>query len=331
MELDTYLAEQHRQGHWSGSAFASRNGRPVLDSAYGLADYASGRQNSPQTAYQIASVSKQFTAAAILLLQEQGRLSVKDHISTWVPGTPPEWEPITVHHLLTHTSGIAHWRDMPELDLYAPTSREHLLHTFFAHPLKFPPGTGWSYSSPGYVLLAHIVEQISGEHYALFVRTRLFLPLGLSESGIGNQTPHPGQQAAGYEHGLPVPSFELDTVGIGTGDVWSTTHDLARWDAAISTPRMLLGEASVEAMFTPHAEVLDDSIGIRNTRYGYGWFLADVSGHSVRFHPGDNSGFCSLNVQLADGGGLLILLSNDQDTDPSALGLPLLGQILAEQ
>lgn len=210
--LDASLAERDR---FSGAALVRQGSETLLSSGYGVADSATGRSNTPETAFQIASISKQFAAAAILLLQKRGMLTVRDAVSAWVPGCPAAWTPITLHHLLTHTSGLGHWRDFPELDLCAPTTQETLLRTFSCRPLTFPPGDGWSYSSLGYVLLAHVVERASGEPYADFLRHAIFDPLGMRHTGAGNRAPHPELHATGYAGEEAVPSFELDTVSIG--------------------------------------------------------------------------------------------------------------------
>ena len=142
-----------------GALFVSRANETMIDAGYGWADQGARRPNTPETLFQIASVSKQ----SILLLQEQGALSVHDPLERWLPECPQAWKSITVHDLLTHTSGIGHWEDFPQLSLYDPIARADLLAIFQRVPLKFAPGTAWAYSSPGYVLLAHIVERIAGE------------------------------------------------------------------------------------------------------------------------------------------------------------------------
>jgi CubicO group peptidase (beta-lactamase class C family) len=130
MALDALLAQYHRQGQISGSALVRRKGQTLLDRGYGAADRANGRPNTPETAFQLASVSKQLTAAAILLLQEQGALSVQDSLATWLPTCPAAWKPIMLHHLLTHTSGLVHVDDLPELDFSAPYTQEDLRRLF---------------------------------------------------------------------------------------------------------------------------------------------------------------------------------------------------------
>src|SRR5579884_184421 len=170
MNADTSLFDRTLEGRFNGAVLVRHAGRTLISRGYGQADRGHGRPNTPQTAFQIASISKQFAAAAILLLQESGALSVHDQLCTWLPDAPEKWQPITVHHLLTHTSGIPHWETVfPDFrGLYEPIERERLIRIFQSEPLKFPPGSGWAYSSPGYVLLGHIVEQVSGEPYASF-------------------------------------------------------------------------------------------------------------------------------------------------------------------
>jgi CubicO group peptidase (beta-lactamase class C family) len=193
----TVLRKRSHQGRLSGSVLVHWQGETLLDRGYGLADTASGRPNTPATAFQLASVSKQFTAAAILLLQEQRVLSVHDSVRAWVPDCPAAWEPITLHHLLTHTSGLGHWLDIPALSLFAPMPRARLLSLFEQCPRKFPPGEGWAYSSPAYVLLAFAVERAAGAPYAAFLQRAIFQPLGMASSGAGNQAPQPNRQALG--------------------------------------------------------------------------------------------------------------------------------------
>jgi CubicO group peptidase (beta-lactamase class C family) len=311
VDIGEYLAGLSRQGKFCGAAFVRQGAETLLDAAYGDADRATGRPNTPETTFQIASVSKQFTAAAILLLQEQGLLSVRDRIAAWVPEPAAERQNITIHQLLTHTSGIGHWRDYPELSRVEPTSRENLLPIFQSRPLKFSPGAGWSYSSPAYVLLAYIVEQVSGDPFATFLERSIFQPLGLTSTCAGNRLPDAGRRAVGYAESGPEPSFELDTVGIGAGDIWSTSGDLARWDAALAAPGLLCA-ASLQAMFAPHAPTPASYTCIPGTSYGYGWFVANIAGQRVRFHPGDNAGYSALNICLPDRDAIIILLCNDE-------------------
>lgn len=328
MDLDAHLAEEHQQGRLSGSVLVRRSGTTLLNRGYGYADREQQRPNTPETAFQLCSVSKQFTAAATLLLQERAALSVDDKISTRLPDCPETWEPITIHHLLTHTSGIGHWQDYPDVDLYTPASRADLLQAFESGPLQFAPGTGWSYSSPGYVLLAHIAEQVSGVPYTEFLRRNIFEPLGMERSGAGSAAPYLKLRAKGYEgESGPVPSFELDSVGIGAGDLWSTTEDLAIWNAALAVPG-LLSAASLGSMFSQHVRTTRSFPGFGEISYGYGWIVTALGDRSVIYHTGDNSGFRCINVRIPNDDLSIIVLANDHQTDALAIGISLANALL---
>lgn len=326
MEIDTYLSEESEAGRFSGSVLVTWGGEEALKRSYGDADRERGIPNTPRTEFQIASVSKQFTAAAILLLQERGALSVEDRLCRWVPGCPEAWEPITIHQLLTHTSGIGHWPDFPDLSLFDPTTLENLIETFRRGPLKFVPGTGYSYSSPAYVLLADIVQQVSGQPYAAFLQEHIFTPLGMESTAAGNRAPDPGRQAAGYESRERATCFELDVVGMGAGDIWSTVEDLALWDAAVGKPG-LLSKTSLHAMFTAHAATGDSLPDGSETRYGYGWELAEPAGRQVIFHTGDNAGFRAINMRFPDEDASAVLLSNEHTTDLKTISMRLVDEM----
>jgi CubicO group peptidase (beta-lactamase class C family) len=328
MEFDSNLAEQAHRGQFAGSVLLTFGGSTLLDKGYGIADRTTGAPIGRDTAFQIASVSKQFAAAAILLLEERGKLSLSDPVGRWIAGSPAAWGPVTIHHLLTHTSGLPHWRDLPELDLFAPATWDRVLSIFSSHSLMFPPGKGWAYSSPAYHLLARAVEEASGEEYADFLRCEIFEPLGMTDTGAGNDPPRASKRALGYAAGTPVVPFELETANRGAGDLWSTTGDLARWDRAVSTPGRLLSQESLETMFTRH-ELLPASEAsrfpvVRDLSYGYGWYLGDLRGRQVRFHLGDNPGYRSINVHFPEVDALLCVLSNEESSGVAEIALRLL-------
>ena len=269
------------------------------------------------TRFQIASVSKQFTAAAVLLLADRGVLSVDDPVRDWLDGCPAAWEPVTVHHLLSHSGGLVHWHALPGLDLTRPAAASELLGSFASAPLLSPPGERFSYSSPGYVLLGLIIEKAAGQPYHAFLTREIFQPLGLTSTFSGNPGAEP-DLAAGRHDGAAVPSFELDTVNLGTGSIWSTVGDLARWDRALASGEVL-SDAARQAMFSAHVPVEDDDGLIRTEGYGYGWFTGTGTGtvsggRRIFYHPGDQAGFCSLNAWFPDDGVRLAVLSNEGTT-----------------
>jgi CubicO group peptidase (beta-lactamase class C family) len=199
----------------------------------GLADRELELACTPQTRFQVASVSKQFTAAAVLLLASRSRLSLDDPVRRWLGDCPPGWTAITIRQLLSHTAGLGHWEDFPALDLYRPADPVEELAIFQREPLLSAPGSRYHYSSPGYVLLAWIVERAGDQPYARFLADQVFGPLGLRTASAGDPPGGRGM-ARGYRAGEPVPPVDLATVGIGAGDVWCTAADLLRWDQAVA-------------------------------------------------------------------------------------------------
>lgn len=282
----------------------------------GLADRDQRAACTRDTRFQIASVSKQFTAAAVLVLADRGVVSLDDRIERWFGDCRDDWRAITVHHLLTHTAGLGHWRDFPDLDLHRPLRPEQQMEIFQRVPLLSPPGSRWRYSSPGYVLLGWIVQQASGQPYAEFLADHIFTPLGLRSTSAGDQ-PGGTRVARGYHDGQPVRSFDLSTVSLGAGDVWSTVNDLVRWDDALAGGE-LLTPARRTAMLTAHAVVGGGSPAIAAWTadgYGYGLWVGAVKGHRAYFHPGDNPGYLAFNAWLPGDDIRLVVLVNEETTD----------------
>jgi CubicO group peptidase (beta-lactamase class C family) len=203
---------------FSGTVLVSHNGQVILDKGYGLADRGRHMPNTPNTTFQIASISKQFAAAAILILQQRHKLSVHDRICAYIPGCPASWRPITIHMLLTHTSGIGHFDDT-YLSLDAsPMSLDQLVSLFERMPPLFTPGTQYHYTSPGYTLLAYIVQKVSGEPYATFMQRNIFGPLGMTRTKVDDTNHPPAGHAVGYS-GLYARSYPSLSGMFGSGDI----------------------------------------------------------------------------------------------------------------
>jgi CubicO group peptidase (beta-lactamase class C family) len=296
-----------------GAALLQRGAEDLVAVACGTTGTGRDTNCSLGTRFQIASVTKQFTAAAVLLLADRGVLSVSDPIGGWLDGCPAAWDPITVHHLLSHSAGLVHWLGLPGLDVTRPVPASEKLRVFAAAPLLSPPGERYSYSSPGYVLLAHILERAAGLPYGAFVAQEIFDPLGMAATFNGTPDGRPSL-AAGRQAGTAVPSFDLDTLGLGTGSIWSTVGDLARWDRALANGE-ILSEAARRAMFAIHVPVEDDDGLVRTEGYGYGWFIGSAAGgHRIFYHPGDNPGYRSVNAWFPDDDVRLAVLSNEGAT-----------------
>jgi CubicO group peptidase (beta-lactamase class C family) len=299
-----------------GAAIVTCAGRVTLEFATGLADAEAGVKCTPRTRFQIASVSKQFAAVAAMLLAESGKLDLAEPVTRWLPGSPPQWHQVTLHHLLTHTAGVRHWGDALGFDASQPIDLAERVALILQAPLLTDPGTCWHYSSPGYLLAGHIVEQASGQPYAEFLTKQVLVPLGLASTSVGD-VPAGAGAARGYRDGQPVTPWELSAMP-GTGDICSTVGDLARFTAAVHSGS-LIGQRSLQAMITPHVPVPDGqgtSDGwVTCDGYGYGQFIGRIAGHPACFHPG----YQSLAVWLPGQAACIVILANDEAADTEAL------------
>jgi CubicO group peptidase (beta-lactamase class C family) len=294
----------------------------VVESYRGLADRDCGERIGPATRFQLASVSKEFTAVATLLLCEQGRVSVSEPISGWLEHCPASWRAITIHHLLSHTSGLGHWPNYPELDLIKSTDPAAVLDIFQARPPLFTAGSSWRYSSPGFVLLAWIVERASGVPYRTFLDEQILSPLALTRSFVGNGKDR-ANLARGYADGEAIESFDLDVVGMGAGDVWSTGLELAAWTLGLER---LLSPASLAAMLTEHTAIPPDPerFTLPGVHYGYGCYVSSVDGKRLMYHTGNNSGYKAFNAWIPADRVAVAILSNEETTDLRPLAQALI-------
>jgi len=298
-----------------GVALVTRAGTVRTERAAGLADAAAGVPCTPRTRFQLCSISKQFAAAAALLLAEAGRLALDDPVERWLPGGPSQWSGVTLHHLLSHTAGVPHWCEAPGLDPAEPVPVGERLAAIQAAPLRTAPGQAWHYSSPGFVLVGLIVERASGRPYAQFLTERILGPLDLTATSVGGPPPEPA--ARGYRDGRPVTPFDLAAM-TGTGDIWSTAADLARFTAALHAGNLITNE-SLHAMLTPHAPIEDDDETLITTGYGYGMFTGTFAGQAAYYHPGDNPGYQSFSGWLPDLAASLVVLANDESVSMTDL------------
>jgi CubicO group peptidase (beta-lactamase class C family) len=303
-----------------GAAIVTRGGRVELEVASGLADAEAGTKCTPQTRFQISSVSKQFAAVAAMLLAESGQLDLAEPVVRWFPGGPPQWQRVTLHHLLTQTAGVRHWGDAPGFDPLQPMDLAERVALIQQAPLLTEPGARWQYSSPGYLLAGHIMTQASGQPYAGFLTEKILAPLELTATSSGS-LPTGEIAARGYRDGQPVTPWPLSDMP-GTGDICSTVGDLARFTAAVHAGS-LISERSVRAMVTPHAP-LPDGQGTSDgwatfDGYGYGHYIGRIAGHTAYAHTGDNPGYQSAAVWMPGPEACVVILSNDEGADTEAL------------
>ena len=293
-----------------GTALVTRGGSVQADLAAGPADAEAGVPCAAGTRFQVCSVSKQFTAAAVMLLVESGRLDLDEPVGRWLPGGQPQWRQVMLHHVLSHTAGIPHWLEALGLDPAEPMKISERLEIIQATPLRSGPGARWHYSSPGFVLAGLIVERASGQPYREFLTERILSPLKLAQTTVGGA---PGAAARGYHDGQPVTPWDLDAMP-GTGDIWSTAGDLTRFTAALHRGEVIAA-SSLRAMCTPHAPLDDDDEGeprLATTGYGYGMYTGNFAGHAAYYHPGDNPGYQSFACWIPDRAASIVILVNDE-------------------
>jgi CubicO group peptidase (beta-lactamase class C family) len=305
-----------------GKAMVTKGGSAEVDLAAGLADVEAGVPCSSGTRFQLCSVSKQFVAAAVMLLVESGRVDLGEAVDRWLPGGQPQWRQVTLHHLLSHTAGVPHWLEAPGLDPAELMGVSERLEIIQATPLRTEPGAQWHYSSPGFLLAGLIVERASGQPFREFLAERILSPLKLTHTTVGGV---PGGAARGYKDGGPVVAWDLDAMP-GTGGIWSTAGDLTRFTAALHTGE-LIAASSLGAMCTAHAHLNDDDEGeprLTTTGYGYGMFTGIFAGRAAYYHTGDNPGYQSFACWIPDRAASIVILLNDEAASITGLFRQLL-------
>ncbi len=270
----------------------SRGDRVFLSKGYGLADMEPEIPITSKTKFRIGSITKQFTAASILKLQEEGKLKVTDRLSKYIPGYP-RGDEVTLHHLMTHTSGIENFTDKLDFSgkVTQAISSSDLIDSFKYEDLNFEPGDSFSYSNSGYFLLGFIVEKVSGKSFESFLQETFFVPLGMNDSGVHHADLKLTNEALGYSHieGETVNALNWDMSHAGAaGAIYSTVEDLHRWNEGIFKGQVL-SQASLTAALTGAKIRTSDQL----TGYGYGWGIGEQGGLKLIHHGGDLDGFSS--------------------------------------
>jgi CubicO group peptidase (beta-lactamase class C family) len=311
--MDEYLQSLTAQNLFSGAVLVARDGRIVLAQGYGSADTQRGIANTPQTRFRLASVTKQFTAMAIMILQSRGALTVDDPICNYLADCPQAWQPVTIRHLLNHTSGIPNYTDFADFAAIEtqPATPAALVGRFRELPLMFPPGSAYAYGNSAYVLLGVIIENISGRSYGEFLREALFAPLQMLNSGYDPGPPGSVERAQGYVT-LGTPAIALDTSTLfAAGALYSTVEDMFRWDQALDNHALVPPDLGAQ-MVTPYLE-----------GYAFGWKITDQEGHLRVAHAGLMSGSSTYNARYPNSRVHVIVLSNLESADAPGIGMYL--------
>lgn len=305
--IATQILEQ--TGVPSASLAVVQHGKLVYTHAYGKARLNPAAAATPDMRYSIGSISKQFTAAAILILQQEGKLKLDDPVGQYIPGLT-EGDKVTIREILSQTSGYQDFwpEDYVMRPMMQPTTMQQILDRWGKKPLDFAPGTQWQYSNTNYVIAGAIVEKLAGEPLFQFLQQRIFKPLDMQSAWDSDQHPLTRADAAGYQRYALGPLRPALPEGPGwmsaAGELAMTAHDLAIWDESLLSESLLSPE-SYKEMFTDVK--LEDGKG---TGYGLGVFISYRDGHRVISHDGEVSGFVSDNVVLPDDGVAIVVLTN---------------------
>jgi CubicO group peptidase (beta-lactamase class C family) len=309
-KIDEAIQNLVNQDLFTGSILVGQHGNILVSQGYGLADRAQKIPNTPQTRFRIGSITKQFTAMAILILDSQNKLSVNDPICKYFEDCPSAWEKITIEQLILHTSGIHDFVDETRYQDPAaiPRDPEKIIAGFRDLPLDFQPGEQWSYSNAGYDILGYVIEKVSGQSYAAFLQQSIFTPLGMKNSGF---THNADGLAVGYKDAYAqIYDQELDRLILySEGGLYSTTEDLYRWGQALSSNELLPAEY-MDKMFARSAKIPMSMTGGKEVAYGYGWLIWKENGRPSVWHNGELPGFTSIITMYPKEQVTIIVLSN---------------------
>ncbi len=308
--IDAMTSPYYKPGGPGATLIVVKDGKTIVRKAYGMANVSKGVAMQPEAIMRMGSVTKQFTSTAIMMLAEEGKLSVSDPITKFLPDYPTRGKTITIEHLLTHTSGIANynakraWRSQAADDIGVV----QMIDSFKNDPFDFEPGTQYAYTNSGYFLLGAIIEKVSGQPYPQFLQQRIFAPLGMTRTGYESVHALPGLRAVGYTSsmwgGFTTASAISMSQAYAAGALMSTVDDLAKWDAAISSGK-ILKPATWSQAFKPYTL----STG-KPTNYGYGWETSKVRDAQQIGHGGDIHGFSVYTLRLPEQKVYVALLSN---------------------
>ena len=314
-DFDRYVQLQIERQHIPGLSLAILRGdRVVKMRGYGLADVEQGVAATADTVYEIGSVTKSFTSMAVLLLREQGRLSLDDPLGNFLPEVPDTWKPVTIRQLLSHTAGVPDYEEVMGYESYRLAMTPAQVYAYVAaKPLDFAPGSKWNYSNTGYYLLSLVIEKVSGEKYIDFVTKHILVPAGMAHTRSSEPDDLIPHRASGYDYPERLrnrDAMQPSATG-GAGMLVSTIGDMVRWAAVLKKQEILKPE-SYALMFTD--TLLTDG---SRAGYGFGWFVAPMRDHRAIAHSGGTAGFGCNFLYLPDDDVTIIVLTNTGTANPT--------------
>lgn len=319
-------------GGFMGSVLVAKGGQVLLNRGYGMADLEWAIPNAPDVKFRLGSLTKQFTSALVLLLQEDGKLNIGDPVGKYLPDAPAAWQKITIRNLLDHTSGIPNFTAAKEFGAWRMTPHDWLKEwRTLDKPLEFEPGTKFNYSNSNYELLGVIVERVGGAPYKDQLRKRLLDPVGMADTGLDEDGLILARRAQGYEpHGKTVvyARSESMTVPWAAGSMYSTTGDLLKWEKALFGGKVLRPE-SLRLMTTPNPVSANNKL-IPSSSYALGLMVSDVGGKRVVTHGGGIEGFNTALAHAPDQDVTVVVLANRNGREPDKIAEALMKTMLTE-
>jgi CubicO group peptidase (beta-lactamase class C family) len=308
-KLERFLDASVEVDQFQGSVLVSKEGATLFTKGYGMANAEHHVPNTPETKFRLGSITKQFTAMAVLILMEQGKLQLDDPIGKFIDDAPEAWEKVTIHHLLCHTSGVHSYTSEPDYmnKMTHPETVKSMIARFKDKPLDFPPGEKFSYSNSGYFLLGAVIEKLSGTSYEAFLKQAIFDPLDMKDTGYDHPKTVLAHRAAGYTRsarGLENADYLDMAQPYAAGSLYSTVLDLAKWDRALADGK-LISKDSYDKMWTP----------VKNG-YAYGWSVATRSGRKEIGHGGGINGFATQILRFPEEKVCVVVLCNVLPINP---------------
>jgi CubicO group peptidase (beta-lactamase class C family) len=304
-KLDSLLDAYAKVWDYTGSVLVATKGGVLFEKGYGYKNKETRSLNDTNTIFQIGSITKQFTSAIILQLEEEKKLSLQDSLTKYIPDYP-NGNTITIEQLLTHTAGVYNYTNdavFMKNESMHPISRDSLIARFKFKPLDFTPGEKFSYSNSGYELLGYIIEKVTGESYFQAVRQRIFQPLHMDHSGFDFTDLRSPDKASGYTPGSTTPAPIVDSsVSFAAGAIFTTVGDLYKWDRGLLSGK-ILSHALQQKAYTPHL-----------AGYGYGWIINEAGGKKVVEHGGGITGFVSYIKRIPEDETCIIILDNQPNS-----------------
>jgi len=321
-QLDEFLNEREQNQEFSGAVLIARRGEVIFRKGYGMADRDAQIPNTTNTRYRIHWLTMPITATAIMQLQAEGKLDIRDSICKYISECPAYWQEITLHHLLTHTSGVSDWVESWGSEAEKPVTGLDRVELITQKAPYFQPGEQLRYSENGYVILGAIIEIVSGQAYDEYLKEHIFEPLGQNNSGYQGHNIAIGYKPSGEQAPMPDVLFRYSASGL-----YSTVEDLYLWDQALYSDQ-LISQEYLDMMFTGYART--PSVDFKGSDYGYGWFIGEILDRQLIFHGSSMSGYSGEIMRFPDQKVTIIILRNQEIQVYDRLGIELAEIVFGE-